>query len=231
MCGTNRTGGGLYRAKIATREDWQEEVIKGCKFNKKNKLILPYVFGKEVLDIGVEIEDDAYYDWDNTHNTLRKAAKSVVGLEIDKNRQSNAIKKGFDVVLGDAQSFSLNKEFDVVVAGQLIEHLTNFDGFIRSIHKHLKPGGKFIIVTCNAFSINLIIRGFVNKRYAFDEHTCFFDEITLKQLFGRYGELFEIESFQYYNPTFNDPGMLFIRGMSRVNKSWSQDMMLVVKKI
>lgn len=39
--------------------------------------------------------------------------------------------------------------YDVIHAGQIIEHLSNTDGFIRGIHRALRPGGYVLISTPN----------------------------------------------------------------------------------
>lgn len=47
--------------------------------------------------------------------------------------------------------------FDVIVANQLIEHLSNTDGFAREIKRTLKPGGYAIISTNNLSSWHNIV--------------------------------------------------------------------------
>lgn len=41
--------------------------------------------------------------------------------------------------LADAQNFNLARTFDAVFAGELIEHLDDFNGFLCSARRHLTP--------------------------------------------------------------------------------------------
>ena len=64
------------------------------------------------------------------------------------------------------------------------------------MRKHLKDNGLLILTTPNMFyfkeALFLILRGFppVNP-----EHTCYFDEVTLRQLLNRFG--FSVEKVMY----------------------------------
>ena len=48
--------------------------------------------------------------------------------------------------------FSFNKKYDVVLAIEVIEHLENPFHFIRSLKKHLNPGGFIVLTTPNTNS-------------------------------------------------------------------------------
>ena len=51
--------------------------------------------------------------------------------------------------MGDAEHFALDRQFDTIVAGDLIEHLGNVEGFLKSVMGCLAPGGKLVIQTPN----------------------------------------------------------------------------------
>ena len=55
-----------------------------------------------------------------------------------------------DIIYGDAENFSLGKKFDVVFAGELIEHLSNPGLFLRCAKRHLRENGKLVLTTPNA---------------------------------------------------------------------------------
>lgn len=126
-------------------------------------------------------------------------SKQTVGIDIDKEGVNYLKKRGYDARVEDAQNFDLGEKFDVIVAGDVVEHLTNFDGFLKSVKKHLKNNSKFskfIITTPNVFffrrTIKIILEG---KPPVNPEHTCWFDEETLTQLLRRYG--FRIDRIFY----------------------------------
>ena len=162
--------------------------------NERFKLIKPYIENKTVLDIGCCGSRYKLEGW--LHLNIKKYAKSVFGIDKSKECIEFLREKGYDVEVANAENFNLNQKFEVIVAGELIEHLSNFQGFLNSVRKHLKKGGLLILSTPNMFyfqnTLFLILRGYpaVHK-----EHTCWFDEITLRQLLGRFG--FSVEKSMY----------------------------------
>jgi len=52
-------------------------------------------------------------------------------------------------VKGDAQDFTLEEKYDLVFAGEIVEHLYNPDGLIASCLLALRPGGHLIVTTPN----------------------------------------------------------------------------------
>jgi len=96
----------------------------------KVKFILPYVKGKNVLDIGVVAHvSKTYYRPNWLHKHIYKASKRCVGIDILKTGVKSLTDRGFEVYVADAQSFSLSEQFDVIVAGDILEHLHDTKGF------------------------------------------------------------------------------------------------------
>jgi len=151
------------------------------------------VKGKKVLDLGVVQHDLAKYEvgtW--LHRAIVEASKDCTGLDIDEEGVKFLQNKGYKVVHGDAQDFDLDEKFEVIVAGDLIEHLSNFEGFLSSVSLHLKSGGKFSISTPNPFwwrhAVKILFRGSAEPH---PQHTCWFCDTTLTQLLNRNGFLVE----------------------------------------
>lgn len=188
--------------------------------DKREELIKEYVEHKTVLDLGPgDISSGRFL-----HKFLDKQAKSCLGLELNEERAKNLIEKGYDVNIGDAQNFSLNRKFDVIVAGDLIEHLTNFEGFFNSVKKHLKAEGKLIINTPNAFSF-YVLTGI--NRPAFHEHTCWFDHVTLTQLVERF-DMNISQSFCYTNSYGTVKGAL-MQQLFRIKPDWHTNILVIIE--
>ena len=173
----------------------------------KIQFFLPLVKDKCVLDIGVvQHEREKYQHGTWLHRAIKESSKDCVGLDIDQDGVNFLKKDGYHVVNADAQSFDLGVKFDVVVAGDIIEHLSNVGGFLDSVKKHLSPNGILALSTPNQFwwKTYLLVAAKGNAK-PHPQHTCWFCEKTLEQVLTRHG--FEIVSISYgtvYNlATFN----------------------------
>jgi len=104
---------------------------------------------KDVLDLGCAGgigEDREKF----THDAIRDVARSLLGVDIKERIVEECRRKGYDVICADAQDLNLGRRFDVVFAGELIEHLEDQGRFLGSVRRHLRPGGVLIISTPNA---------------------------------------------------------------------------------
>ena len=105
--------------------------------------------GKRVLDVGCAGEMTSYGHPLWLHSQVCEVASSVLGIDNDPKRVNEIRRAGYNVVLEDAEDFNLNERFDVVLAGELIEHLSNPGKFLESAARHLRKGGKLVLTTPN----------------------------------------------------------------------------------
>lgn len=155
----------------------------------KIRFILDYAAGKDVLDLGcVHHDPEAYQSEYWVHRALHRYARSVIGLDIVAPGIPYLQKLGYDVRYGDAQDFDLSETFDVIVAGDIIEHLDNVSGFLESCKRHLRPGGALLLSTPNPWHWKFIIQAVLKKEVPNNpEHTCWFCPRTMRQLLARHG--------------------------------------------
>jgi len=163
-----------------------------------------YVPDKDVLEIGpAELvgttNSNKLERW--PHQIIQNLAKSLIGLE--KNlQQVRALKEqGYNIFPGDAENFDLGKHYDLIFAGEVIEHLSNPGQFLQCVRKHLHPDGLLLITTPNRFSIralkSIILENKVEKyQKLIDGHVAFYDICSLEHLLQREG--FEIRELGYY---------------------------------
>jgi len=78
----------------------------------------------------------------------------VYGVDLSEEELEKAGDNGVGGIVGDLDKrFPIGDEaFDVVCASQIIEHLSNTDGFLKEIYRVLKPGGYLVISTPNLAS-------------------------------------------------------------------------------
>ena len=155
--------------------------------DKKFELIRPWIEGKKVLDLGcVDHSASIEHTTDWVHKRIKKVAEYVLGVDILENEIKKLKKRGYNVIVGDAQKLSLDGKFDVCFVGELIEHLTNFEGLLKSVHNSLKDDGILILTTPNVFSMNFFIYALLGRRTARKEHTCWFSWDTITNLLELY---------------------------------------------
>ncbi len=152
--------------------------------------VLRWVQGPKILDIGCTGHKLEVGSKEWVFGRLTKGFPNVIGIDISEENISKLKSLGFsNVYVQDAQSFQFEEKFSTIVAGELIEHLSNPGLFIQNSINHLAGGGRLIITTPNPFSL-------LNSFYAYfkypktcqnDEHTCWFCPQTISTLVSRYG--------------------------------------------
>ncbi len=127
----------------------------------RNNFIKKYIKRKEVLHLGF-LGEDTTKRFSPIHEFLLKNSKNVMGIDIDKKRVDVLKKKGFDVMCDDAITLvklkETNRKFDVVLAGEIIEHLENPKDHVENIKQLLSENGVAIFTTPNIYSLRFMIR-------------------------------------------------------------------------
>jgi len=169
----------------ADTNDFSEEIA----FNDhKIVFVLKHCRDKDVLDLGcVQHNPENYKSRFWLHKALKSVARSLEGIDLYEPGVSYLNSIGFNVSLGDAQAINKDRKYDVIVAGDLIEHLEDFSGFFESCKKHLKQNGKLIISTPNPWYWRNIVKALLFSRVSNNpEHTTWFCPVTLEQLAARH---------------------------------------------
>lgn len=145
--------------------------------------------GKDVLDLGcVQHNPQNYQSRFWMRRALLQVSRTVQGLDIYGEGVEYLRQRGYKVSLGDAQDFSLGRDFDAIVAGDLIEHLENPGGLLASCREHLRPGGVLLISTPNPWYWRNVVKAGLFARVSNNpEHTFWICPVTLQQLAGRHG--------------------------------------------
>ena len=156
--------------------------------NHKIAFLLKYCKDKDVLDIGCVAHDpEAYRGRFWVHKAVATVAKSILGIDLHEEGLRVLRARGFNVMAADAECFDLARTFDVIVAGDLIEHLGNLNGFLQSCKNHLRPGGRLLISTPNPWYWRNIAKAALYTEVNNNpEHVCWICPRTLRQLVARH---------------------------------------------
>lgn len=149
--------------------------------------------GKVILDIGAS---------GRLVRRLQQVAGGYHGLD---KRPNDDIERFFQVDLDRARELPSIPALDLIIAGEVMEHLSNAGHFLDLIHACGVPA---ILTTPNAFSRRNephLLRGveYVNK-----EHTCWYSYHTLKVLIERHN--FRVIEWRWYDgPPIFANGLIF----------------------
>jgi len=123
--------------------------------------------------------------------------KDVYGLDLNKLLLDDMKQRGYsNLYHGDASRSEdwPDKQFDCIVAGELIEHIGNAQSFLQSCHDHLTPDGVLILTTPYAWSLWYLMYALIHYPYSTEnrEHTQIYDPAMLSELAGRAGLTFDL---------------------------------------
>ncbi len=158
--------------------------------------------GKKVLDIGCCAHGEFAGRGSNNflHGEIAKIASELVGLDNDRESVAEMAKQGFNVLCGDAENLQAIglSGFDVIVAGEIIEHLSNPGMFIQGAYELLSPGGYFLVTVPNAWSftrLKQLRKGIDDSLWTHDQHTCWYSKATIQALLKRFDFVIETSGF------------------------------------
>lgn len=170
----------------------------------KNQLICKLCAGKDVLDIGcidhsIDVALELGDNW--LHKRIKKVAKSLTGIDLLEEDAALLNAEGCNIIVTDAELFRIDQKFDVINAGDLIEHLTNIGCFLQSISMHLKEDGIVVITTPNPFNIEQFIKILLCNTVAVNEqHTVWIDPRVMWEIARRHN--FNIVGFHWIETRF-----------------------------
>lgn len=154
--------------------------------------IAPYVRDKAVLDVGCVEHSLSRINkrrlWN--HWFIYKMAKKVVGIDLSKKSIKTMNESGYNAIVMDAEKINFKQKFDIVFAGELIEHLANPGLFLKSAQKVLKPNGLIVLSTPNTYAVSRIFRvlqGMTNEPPVNTDHTMYFTPLNLGTLAKKSG--------------------------------------------
>ena len=186
-----------------TRSLYLTSIKPKTKYSTRSRvdILLDYVDAKSVLDLGCvehEIEEEKKTEW-WLHGLIKKKASKLQGVDYDKEAIKELNEKGYSVCFANVEDMDLGETYDVVMAGELFEHLTSHRLFLESVAKHLNGNGRLVMSVPNANSLNYFAQTIVfgHETDAWD-HSAFFTPMTMHNMLTKCG--FEVEEIILYQP-------------------------------
>ena len=170
----------LPRTSIVDRIPWLVEQCRG-------KRVIHVGFA----DAGFREEQGRAGRW--LHGHLAEVASELVGLDADGPGVAAAVDAGYEAHLVDCTdptavaALDLNPA-DVVLAGEVIEHLGAPGPFLRAMATVCLPGGTLIVTTPNAYGLVNVVANITRRvEVNHPDHVVMFTWRTLTQLMAREG--------------------------------------------
>jgi 2-polyprenyl-3-methyl-5-hydroxy-6-metoxy-1,4-benzoquinol methylase len=146
--------------------------------------------GKSVLDIGVVEHTSAAAEspgW--LHGNIRRHAARCLGVDVLESEVAKLRDRGYDVICADVTREPLAQKFDVIIGGEVIEHLDAPGRFMQSCAAMLRPGGTLAISAPNPWYANVILKSCFGRSAFVDsaDHVAWYEPSVLYELVQRHG--------------------------------------------
>lgn len=179
--------------KIVQRVDFIKEMCAGKKVLHLGCTNSPFT------EVSIKNKMLLHHDLKNVAEELYGFDYDAEGLEIFKREGEENI---FWADLENLADVALDKTFDVIIAGEMIEHLSNPGLFLRGIKRFMNDQTKLIITTINAYSgMRIVTYGLRGKGGANEpvhpDHVAYYSYRTLSLVVNR--ENLAVNEFLYYD--------------------------------
>jgi 2-polyprenyl-3-methyl-5-hydroxy-6-metoxy-1,4-benzoquinol methylase len=160
----------------------------------RQAFILSYCSGKKVLDIGCAdypMTTEKAGNGELLYANLCRVAAKVTGVDYSHEGVQVLSSLGYEnLIVGDAenlQSLNLDDSFDVIVAGELIEHLMNVGRFFEGVRSIMTAQTSLILSVPNAHAAKRFLRVLFGSELVNRDHAYYFSQANIELLCERYG--------------------------------------------
>jgi len=164
-------------------------------FKNKKELINSVLDGHEkVLDVGFWGQGVEHGSDNWVHKLIKDKGVDLYGIDLQFDRSVFGDENRY--FFSNAEDFDFKNTFDVIFAGDLIEHLSNPGLFLESCQKSLKSGGVLILTTPNTFNLFNIAGKITNSDPVVNyDHTMYLNPKTITRLLDKNN--FEVANIHY----------------------------------
>ncbi len=151
--------------------------------------------GKRVIHVGfadVSFHDDQLATESWLHQHLADVAGSLVGIDLDEQAVERARAQGYEAYAADCtdteQLAALRLDpGDLVIAGEVIEHVGEPGSLLTALQTVCKPDGTLVVTTPNAYGLLNVVASIGGFELNHPDHVVMFTWRTLTSLMVRYG--------------------------------------------
>lgn len=152
------------------------------------------VAGRSVIHVG--FVDAGYQEmqaeagtWLHAH--LARTATHLIGIDLDEEGVQRAVAEGYEAYVADCRDPGAMDALgiqpaEMVVAGEIIEHLDDPGSFLDGLHRLVAPGGQLILTTPNASGLLNGFAAMAGAEINHPDHVILFSWRTLTNLMARH---------------------------------------------
>lgn len=145
--------------------------------------------GRRVLDLGVvdhTSRSDRRTQW--LHGQLAGSARECLGVDVIPSEVDRLVEEGFDVRCMDLTAGERPEgEWDVIVAGELIEHLDRPGELFRAVAELLAPNGVFVLTSPNPYAAWRVFQQLRDRPSDNVDHALLLNPWGIAELADRWG--------------------------------------------
>jgi len=179
------------------------------KLVQRVDLIMEMCAGKKVLHLGCANYPYTQNSIDNEmllHYDLEKSAGELYGFDFDQPGldilAANGTGNLYRADLEKLDEVAMSESFDVIVAGEMIEHLNNPGLFLTGIQRFMNAETRLVLTTINAYcGMRWFWYGLRGRRGKQEpvhpDHVAYYSYSTLSLLVKRHG--LDVDSFMFYD--------------------------------
>jgi SAM-dependent methyltransferase len=197
------------------------------------------------VDTGCRTMQEGAGAWLHAH--LDAVTSSLVGIDIDEAGVKDADAAGYECYVADCRdpkalaALGIDKA-DLVIAGEVIEHLDDPGAFLAGLHELVAPGGELIVTTPNAYGLFNVAASLALREINHPDHVLMFTWRTLANLGARHG--WRPVETRVYVPSVKDLSgaglgakalgliarvvVTLERGLAKLGRGYAADGMIVV---
>lgn len=182
---------------------------KKFKLVERTAFIKKACAGKKVLHLGCTnhpFTEQSLKDNTLLHFEIQAVAANLYGFDYDRQGIEVIERAGatnlYQADLENLDELDLEETFDVIIAGEMIEHLSNPGLFLRGIKRFMRPDSSLIITTINAYgALRFVIYGLRGNggrnEPVHPDHVAYYSYKTLSHVLER--EDIRVKEFLFYD--------------------------------
>lgn len=171
--------------------------------------------GKRVIHVGfwgtegIREPQEGAGTW--LHARLASVAKELIGVDISEGAVRRAREQGYEAYSVDCCDLRSVEEAgiapcEVVIAGEVIEHVDAPGALLDAMHAFVGPTGVLVLTTPNAYSLFNSLMTLMKREVINPDHVAIYSWYTLTNVVGRHG--WDVE----WIGTYHYPGPRTLRG-------------------